>query len=58
MYGKKQAFDTERCWQYNSGMKKLFIGFIVISILTITGCGVKSDLVRPDKSFPRDYPVY
>lgn len=39
-------------------MKKVFIGFIFISILTVAGCGVKSDLARPDPSFPRDYPVY
>lgn len=39
-------------------MKKVFIGFIFISILTVAGCGVKSDLARPDPSFPRNYPVY
>ena len=39
-------------------MKKVFIGFIFISILTVAGCGVKSDLARPDPAFPRNYPVY
>ncbi|MDW2995908.1 MAG: lipoprotein [Alphaproteobacteria bacterium] len=38
-------------------MKKIFLGFLVISMLALTGCGVKSDLKRPD-SFPRNYPVY
>lgn len=39
-------------------MKKAFLGFLLITMLTLTGCGVKSDLQRPDKSFPRNYPVY
>ena len=39
-------------------MKKLFLGFLLISTLAITACGVKSELVRPDPSYPRSYPVY
>jgi len=44
-------------------MRKIFTGFLVIamllmSVLAVSGCGVKSDLARPDSSFPRDYPVY
>ena len=40
------------------GMKKILIGFVVILSFAVAGCGVKSDLARPDASFPRDYPVY
>ena len=43
---------------YNQVMKNLFLVFIMLAMLVMTGCGVKSDLVRTDKSFPRDYPVY
>ncbi|MBQ8255932.1 MAG: lipoprotein [Alphaproteobacteria bacterium] len=39
-------------------MKKIFIGFIVLSVFALSGCGVKSDLARPDPSFPRNYPIY
>ena len=39
-------------------MKKAILGFVIVATLAIAGCGVKSDLVRPDPSFPRDYPVY
>ncbi|MFQ6702737.1 MAG: lipoprotein [Alphaproteobacteria bacterium] len=45
-------------WTIMRGMKKALIGFVVVSILALAGCGVKSDLARPDASFPRDYPVY
>ena len=40
------------------GMKKIILGFIIVATLVVAGCGVKSDLRRPDPSFPRDYPVY
>lgn len=43
---------------YNCRMKKIFTIFIVLGILIISGCGVKSDLKRPDPSFPRNYPIY
>jgi predicted small lipoprotein YifL len=39
------------------GMKKIFLGFLVLSVLALTGCGVKSELKRPG-DFPRNYPVY
>jgi len=38
-------------------MQKMFLGFLVIVTLGVAGCGVKSDLVRPD-GYPRNYPVY
>jgi predicted small lipoprotein YifL len=38
-------------------MKKIFLGFLAASILILSGCGVKSELKRPD-DFPRNYPVY
>ena len=40
-----------------SVMKKIFLGFLLVTMLALTGCGVKSELERPDK-FPRNYPVY
>ena len=43
---------------YNNRMRKIFIGFILFSSLLVAACGVKSELARPDASFPRDYPVY
>ena len=39
-------------------MKKIFLIFAVLSVFAVTGCGVKSDLVRPGDSYPRNYPVY
>ena len=41
-------------------MKKLIFAVFAVLVVafTVAGCGVKSDLVRPDKSFPRNYPVY
>ncbi|MDE6478476.1 MAG: lipoprotein [Alphaproteobacteria bacterium] len=38
-------------------MQKMFLGFLVIVTLGVAGCGVKSDLARPD-GYPRNYPVY
>ena len=43
---------------YNTGMKKLISFLMLCAILLVSGCGVKSELVRPDGSFPRDYPIY
>lgn len=43
---------------YNQRMRSLFVFCLLIISLIVSGCGVKSDLVRPDQSFPRDYPVY
>lgn len=43
---------------YNSRMKKLFMFFVLMTVLIVSGCGVKSELTRPDGSFPRDYPIY
>ena len=43
---------------YNEIMKKIILGILCISILALAACGVKSDLRRPDSSFPRSYPVY
>lgn len=31
---------------------------LIFVALTVAGCGVKSDLVRPDGTFPRNYPIY
>ncbi|MDW2994790.1 MAG: lipoprotein [Alphaproteobacteria bacterium] len=39
-------------------MKKLLTFFILCAVLTLAGCGVKSELVRPGDTFPRDYPIY
>ena len=39
-------------------MKKVFLGFLLITTLATAACGVKSNLSRPDSSFPRNYPVY
>lgn len=41
-------------------MKKIIYAIFVIFIVAISvaGCGVKSDLVRPDGTFPRNYPIY
>jgi len=39
-------------------MKKLFIGFLIVMSLAVTGCGVKTGLERPDPSYPRAYPVH
>ena len=39
-------------------MKKLFMLFLLIGTLAVSACGVKSELDKPDPSFPRDYPVY
>lgn len=43
---------------HNLGMKKVFLFFVILSTLVVAGCGVKSELERPDPSFPRNYPVY
>ena len=43
---------------YNDCMKKVFMFFVLITVLIVSGCGVKSELTRPDGSFPRDYPIY
>ena len=43
---------------YNHVMKKIILGLMVVSVFALAGCGVKSDLVRPNSSFPRNYPVY
>ena len=43
---------------YNGCMKKLFMFFVLMTVLIVSGCGVKSELARPDGSFPRDYPIY
>ena len=43
---------------YNIGMKKVLMFFVLLSVLIISGCGVKSELVRPDDGFPRNYPIY
>ena len=49
-----------RIKRYNQIMKKLIFAVFAVLVVafTVAGCGVKSDLVRPDKSFPRNYPVY
>lgn len=51
-------FDINKLSGHNSGMKKAFLFFVVLSALIVAGCGVKSELVSPDSSFPRNYPVY
>ena len=38
-------------------MKKTILLVLAVITLSITGCGVKSDLKRIG-DFPRDYPVY
>jgi hypothetical protein len=43
---------------YNTAMKKIFIGFLIIMSLAVAGCGVKTALERPDPSYPRAYPVH
>lgn len=43
---------------YNHTMQKIILGLLFAVTLTITACGVKSELARPDDSFPRNYPVY
>ena len=35
-------------------MKKIIV---IICLIVLAGCGVKSDLVR-NEGYPRDYPVY
>ena len=35
-------------------MKKVFI---ILCLIALAGCGVKSELAH-DKDFPRNYPVY
>lgn len=54
-YIKKLTCDIKP--YYNGDMKKILLGFLLVSILVMTGCGVKSDLQRSD-NFPRNYPVY
>ena len=39
-------------------MKKTLLGILLIITLAVSACGVKSELARPDESFPRNYPVY
>ena len=43
---------------YNIGMKKIFIGFLIVLSLAVAGCGVKTALEKPDPSYPRTYPVH
>ena len=43
---------------YNTLMKKIFLGFLLILSLATAACGVKSDLDIPNPNYPRDYPVY
>ena len=40
-------------------MKKIFIFIFIASLFGIlTGCGVKTDLEKPNPNYPRNYPVY
>lgn len=39
-------------------VKKIFLGFLLIATVAVAACGVKSELAKPDPSFPRTYPVY
>ena len=41
-----------------ASMNKVFIGFLLIATMAVAACGVKSDLEKPDPSYPRNYPVY
>ena len=43
---------------YNKRMKKIVLCVLLISSLGVAACGVKSDLEKPNPSFPREYPVY
>lgn len=39
-------------------MKKIVLFLLVGAIFAVAGCGVKSELVKPNQEFPRNYPVY
>ena len=43
---------------YNGRMKKVILGILVVLLLAVAGCGVKTSPDRPDNSFPRAYPVH
>jgi len=41
-----------------NGMKKVISLVLLLLVVALSGCGVKSGLKHPGDSYPRDYPVY
>jgi len=52
------VFDTRAGPVHNTSMKKVILILSVLSVFVVAACGVRSDLARPDPSYPRNYPMY